>query len=94
MKKYRESELQSYTTENSKNGKHRLQTNAHASGAASTNPRPPGKSLDAKAPGWGQIVGAFPGVRGGMVMAKIDSCITLSMPNCFVLTPPCQGEGG
>ena len=32
-------------------------------------PAPPGKSWNAKAPGWGQIFGANPrGVRGGMVM--------------------------
>ena len=37
-------------------------------------PPPPGKSLDAKAPGWGQIFGANPGCAGGMVMDEIDTC--------------------
>ena len=42
--------------------------------------RSPGKSLDAKAPGWGQIFGANPGVCGGIVMAKVNSCFILAVP--------------
>ena len=68
--------------ENLKNGKHHLYTNVHPSGAAPTNLQPSGKSLDAKAPGWGQIFGANPrgcvGVCvcvGGMVIDEIDTCI-------------------
>ena len=39
------------------------------SGTAPTNRHPPGKCLDAKAPGWGQIFGAnLRGCTGGMVM--------------------------
>ena len=42
-------------------------------------PTPPGKSLDAKAPGWGQMFGANPqGCAGGMVMDEIDTCISIS----------------
>ena len=38
-------------------------------------PASPGKSLDAKVPGWGHIFGTHPlGVRG-MVMDEIDTCI-------------------
>ena len=64
--------------ENFENGKHRLKTNARPSGAAPTNPRPPGKSLDVKAPGWGKIFGANPQgcARGVVVMDEIDTCIT------------------
>ena len=52
--------------ENLENGKHRLSPNAHPLGAVPTNPCPPGKSLDAKGPGWGQIFGANPqGCTGG-----------------------------
>ena len=41
-----------------------------------TNPRPPGKSWNAKAPGWGQIFGAnLRGCAGGLVMDEIDTCI-------------------
>ena len=37
---------------------------------------PPGNSLDAKAPGWGQIFGANLRVcMGGGVMDGIDTCI-------------------
>ena len=58
--------------ENFKNGKHRLNTNARTSGAAPTNPHPPDKSLDAKAPGWGQIFGANPwGCEGGWLWMKL-----------------------
>ena len=42
------------------------------------SPPPPSKSLDAKAPGWGQIFGANPGVRRGMVMDEIDICIKIN----------------
>ena len=58
--------------ENFKNGRHRLLTNARPSGAAPTNPAPPGKKLDAKAPGWGQIFGANPrGCAGGWLWMKL-----------------------
>ena len=63
--------------ENLKNGKHRLETNVRRSRAAPTNPCPSGKSLDAKAPGWGQSFGANPwGCVGRMIMDEIDTCIT------------------
>ena len=63
--------------ENFKNGKHLLETNARPSGAAPTNSRHLGKSLDAKAPGWGQIFDSNPrGCAGGMDMDEIDTCIT------------------
>ena len=63
--------------ENFINGKHRLWTNALPSGAAPTNPHPPGKSLDAEALGRGQVFGANPrGARGeGLVIDEIDTCI-------------------
>ena len=60
---------------NSKNGKNRLLTNARPSGSIPTKPRSLGKNLDAKAPAWGQILVQIPGVRGGMVMDEIDTCI-------------------
>ena len=40
-------------------------------------PSPPGKSLDAKAPGWGQIFFQIPGGVWGMIMDEIDTCITI-----------------
>ena len=39
-------------------------------------PTPLGKSLDAKAPGWGQIFDANPReCGGGMVMDESDTCV-------------------
>ena len=47
---------------------------------------PPGKSWDAKAPGWGQIFDANPrGCAGGMVMDEIDTCIILKSDWLFPL---------
>ena len=63
--------------ENSIKGKNCLQTNARPSGPTPTNPRP-GQKLGCKGPG---VRANFrykpPWVRGGIVMAKIDSCISL-----------------
>ena len=55
----------------------------------------PGKSLDAKAPGWGQIFGVNPGGArgdsyGAMVIDEIDSCIT----RLFELDPECPNRCG
>ena len=43
----------------------KIVTNARPSGATPTNPHLPGKSYDAKVPGWGQIFGAIPGGARG-----------------------------
>ena len=62
--------------ENFKNGKHRLQTNACPSRATPTNPHPPqAKVWMQKSQGGGKFLVQFPGVRGGMVMDEIDTCI-------------------
>ena len=41
------------------------------------NKSPPGKSLDAKAPGWGKFLCKSLGMHGGMIMDEIDTCITI-----------------
>ena len=61
---------------NSKNGKNRFQTNARPSGAIPTNPRPRAKARMQKPQGGGKFWCKSPGVRGGMVMDEIDTCIS------------------
>ena len=60
--------------ENSKNGKNRLQTNARPSGATTTNPHPQAKAWMQKPQGGLKFLVQIPGC-GGMVMAKVDTCI-------------------
>ena len=63
--------------ENSKNGKNCLYTNALPSGATPTNP-PPGQKLGCESPRVGANFWCkSPGVRGGVAMDEIDTCIML-----------------
>ena len=63
--------------ENSKNGKNCLQKNARPSGPTPTNPRPRAKRRMQKPRSGGKFSVQIPGGALGVVLAKIDSCITM-----------------